>query len=81
MTMVWAVWVVAIAPAAFIGWTGIGVRYTAAADDHGDPEGEEHAKRIHLENADVGDDKGDESAQVAESAGDLHAIEAIGDWR
>ena len=74
---VWAACVVAMAPAAFMGCTGIGVRYTIAADHHGDAEGEQDAEWVHLEHREVGDDEGDERAEITERAGDLHAVEAV----
>ena len=48
-----------------------------AAHDHGNAEGQQHAERVHLEDADVGDDEGNERAEITEGAGHLHAVEAV----
>ena len=50
------------------------------ADDHGQPESQQHAEGVHLENADVSDDEGNERTEIAKGSGDLHAVVAIGDW-
>ena len=48
-----------------------------AAHHHGNAEGEQHAERVHLEHGEIGDDEGDERAEVAERARDFHAVEAV----
>ena len=49
-----------------------------AAHDHGQSECEQHPEGIHFEDADVGNDERDQRAQIAEGAGDLHAVEPVG---
>jgi hypothetical protein len=50
-----------------------------SADDHGHPEREQHAGRVHPEDGQVGDNEWNECAEIAKGACDLHAIEAVGD--
>ena len=52
-----------------------------AAHDHGQTKGQQDSERVHLEHTDVGDDEGNERAEIAEGTGHLHAVEAVGDWR
>ena len=81
MMSVCAACVVAMAPSGLHRLHGDRRAVDEAAHDHGHAEGEQHAERIHLEDADVGNDERNQRAKIAEGAGDLHAVEAVGDWR
>jgi hypothetical protein len=75
-TSVCAAWVVAIAPATFMGCP-----IHEATNDHRDTEGEENTKRVHLENANVGNYKRHQRSEITEGAGYFHMIEAVMNWR
>jgi hypothetical protein len=51
-----------------------------AAEQHGYTEGKQHAEGVHLEDREVGDNEGDQRAEITKRARDFHSVKAIARW-
>ena len=48
-----------------------------AADHHGGSKGKQNAEGVDFKHRDIGDDEGNQGAEIAEGAGPFHSIEAV----